>query len=115
MSDLLVIASVVLFGCLIAMSAAMLRSRERLQYWSISGAWIAAIAVAFALGGRGFQRSDVVAAVVLLGALPVLVAFGVARLTKSGLWVSTTLTAASWLVTLYVCLTIGLTTGLVRK
>ena len=115
MSEPLVVGSIVLFGCLIAVSAAILRVAERRTYWTASVAWIAAIAVAFALAGRGSQSRDVFAAVTLVGAFPVLVTFLVARRTTSGLWLATALAVASWLTALFVGVTFGLSSGLIRK
>ena len=115
MGEFLVIGCIVLVGCLIATSAAKLRVAKLRTYWTTSVAWIAAIAITFALGARGSQSREVLVAVTLVGAFPVLVAFSVARITTSGLWIATALSAVSWLTALLVGVTVGMSTGLMPK
>src|SRR5262245_36951119 len=116
MSESLVIGCIVLFGCLVAASAAHLRVAAPRTYWMASAVWMAAVTiVAFVLSAHGPQSGETFAAAILVGVFPVLATFVVARRMTSGPWLAIALAAASWLTALYVGITFGLSSGLLRK
>ena len=114
-SSLLGTGCIVVVGCLMPASAVKLRVANSRAHWTTSVGWIAVIAILFALGARGSQTREVLAAVTLVGAFPVPAAVSVARAMTSGLWLATALAAAAWLTALFAGVTFGVRTGLILK
>ncbi|SRR5712691_6926552 len=113
--EVLILGSIALFGFLIAVSATKLRAARSPRYWAAPLVWSAVIALTFTVGGRGSEVRDNLLAAALLGAFPVFVVFAVARLTKSGFWISTALATASWAASVFAGLSFGISMGLIRK
>lgn len=109
MADVLILCGIALFGLAVAISAATFRSSESARYWAISFVWIAAVGVLFTTIGVGSTPGAVAAATILLGFLPIVASFGVARLTRTSFWMATGFAGASWAVTFFVALSLVIT------
>jgi hypothetical protein len=104
---------VVVFSVFVGAIAVTFRELKSALYWSCALSIVLMLLIGYALADR--SGAEGLAGGSLVVALPLLVACGVARATRSTLWPAAAVVALSWLASVFVGFTIGVTAGLIPK